>query len=693
MITIIAEKPSVARDIAKVVGATEKRNGFLEGNNYFVTYAFGHLVGLAEPVKYGYSEKWSKEELPIMPEKFELTPNKEAKVQLGIIKDLFKKSESIIVATDAGREGELIFRWIYEYLNILKPFKRLWISDMTDKSIQNGFKNLLDGSKKDNLYLAAKGRAESDWLIGINTTRLLTINNNTLLSLGRVQTPTLRLIVDRYLENKNFIVTDYWKPHLTVDNNNSEQKLKLTCDQEFNNEIRIKGIVESLKNHKICIITREDKNENEKAPKLYSLTSLQKHANSKLSYTAEQTLKILQSLYEKHKIVTYPRTDSEFLTENQKDDVENTLNSHKIYFKSNNYERNAVTKNSAFNNAKVTDHHAIIPTHIPPTLEILSNLNNDEKQLYDLIITRFFQRFSPDCEKKKTLLHTRLDDFTFRYSHVTETYKGWKIYIKDKEDFKDEEVEKISDYPINIINEQNKDILDLSYSKHQTKPKAIHNEASLLAAMETAGKEIENDDLKDQMKGKGLGTPATRSGIIELLINRKYIIRKGRSLLPTETGTELINKVRNHKISIPEWTAEQEFELYKIENGESDYRKYNRNIRETTKMILVELESVKVESVKIIKPKLGVCPKCKNGDIIEGKKGYGCTKYKDGCNFVVWKEIAKKKISVSAVTKLISTGTSDLIKGFTSTKGSKFDAKLNIKNDKHEVVFEFQSKK
>lgn len=690
MITIIAEKPSVARDIARVVGAKETKEGFLTGNNYNVTYAFGHLVGLAEPTEYGYSEKWIKTELPLLPEAFKLIPNKDAKKQLKIIKDLFKNSESIIVATDAGREGELIFRWIYEYLNVTKPFKRLWISDMTDKSILQGMTNLLDGKAKDNLYNAAKARAESDWIIGLNSTRLLTINNGTLLSIGRVQTPTLRLIVDRFIENKNFTVSDYWKPFIEVDNNQVDQKIKLSSDKEFSDENQIKKFVIDLQKIRTCNIKREDKKEKEKSPKLYSLTSLQKHANSKLNFTADQTLKVLQSLYEKHKIVTYPRTDSEFLTENQIEEVTSTLKSHSIYFQESNIDYTQIDRNTAFNSAKVTDHHAIIPTHILPSPTVLQKLSQDELNLYNLVIVRFFQRFSPDCEKDKTFLTTLVNNTEFKYTHTTETFKGWKIYIKDKVEDNSEESDQVFDYPIKIENGQEKTILNYTYSKYQTKPKPIHNEASLLTAMETAGKEIENEDLKDQMKGKGLGTPATRSGIIELLINRKFIERKGKQLIPTETGTDLINNVRNHKISIPEWTAEQEYELYKVETGETTYDSYIRSVKEITKSVLVELDEVKVTTTPFTRENLGICPKCKQGLISEGKIGYGCSRYKEGCNFVVWKEIAKKSISVAAVKKLLKNNESDLIKGFTSAKG-KFDAKLFI-NEDFEVKFKFENK-
>lgn len=693
MITIIAEKPSVARDVAKIVGANEIKDGFLTGNNYHVTYAFGHLVGLAEPTAYGYSEKWIKEELPLLPTKFELAPsdNAGAKKQLGIIKNLFKDSESIIVATDAGREGELIFRWIYEYLGISKPFKRLWISDMTDKSIQNGLKNLLEGRVKDNLYYAAKARAESDWLIGLNATRILTINNRVLLSLGRVQTPTLRLIVDRYLDNKNFTVSDFWKPFITIDNNNDSQKIKLLCDREFDTENEIKEFVNILTRVSQCNVHRDDKKENEKAPKLYSLTSLQKHANTKLNFTADQTLKILQSLYEKHKIVTYPRTDSEFLTENQITDVEAVLESHQKYFSENNVKFSEISKNPAFNNSKVTDHHAVIPTHIFPSNSILSSLSDDERNLYNMVIIRFYQRFSPDCEKEKTILSTEINDETFKYIHITEIFRGWKIYSNDVEP--EEKNEQQIKFPIMIKDGQAKKILDHSYSKFQTKPKPIHNESSLLSAMEMAGKEIENEDLKEQMKGKGLGTPATRSGIIELLLTRKFIERKGKQLIPTLTGIDLIDKIRNHKISIPEWTAAQEFELYKVEQGEITYSSYINSTREITKAIISELDIVKVDSIQNTREKVGKCPKCKEGEIVEGKKGYGCTNYKaSNCDFVIWKEVAKKKLSTSVIKKLITVGNTDLIKGFTSAKGSKFDAKLSLNNE-FKVEFKFDQKR
>lgn len=679
MITVIAEKPSVARDIAKVLGANIQKEGYLEGNGYFITYAFGHLVGLAEPVDYGYSEKWLKSELPLVPERFKLIANKEAKKQLGIIKNLIKNSDSLIVATDAGREGELIFRWIYDFIGIQKPFKRLWISDMTDKSIKEGFKSLLLGSSKDNLYFSAKARAESDWLIGMNATRLMTLNNNILLSIGRVQTPTLRLIVDRYLDHKNFVIKDYWKPFIVIDNNNPDQQLKLVCDVEFENEDKIQKYVYNLKNLTNCIVKREDKKEKEAAPKLYSLTSLQKEANGKLNFTADETLKVLQGLYEKHKLVTYPRTDSEYLTDNQIGDVQNVLNSHKLYFSEVNLVSD-ISNNSAFNNAKVTDHHAVIPTNIVPDNNILSKLSEKERDLYDLVIIRFFQRFSPDCQKEKVVLTTNLEGDIFTYSQTTEVHKGWKIYNVEKDD-------RIT-FPILIKDQDKKMILEHSYSKHQTQPKKIHTEASLLSAMETAGKEIENEDLKEQMKGKGLGTPATRSGIIEILIKRSFIIRKGKQLIPTTTGIDLIEKVRDHKISIPEWTAEQEYELYKVEMGENSYPDYIDNIKNIVRNIIQELDGIKIEKASVESKTIGICPKCQKGDIIEGKKGYGCSGYKDGCNFVIWKEIAGKKISLSIAKTLIEKGRTKKLEGFISKAQKKFSASLVLNND-FKVEFDF----
>ncbi|MEN5132694.1 DNA topoisomerase 3 [Elizabethkingia anophelis] len=679
MITVIAEKPSVARDIAKVLDANTQKEGYLEGNGYFVTYAFGHLVGLAEPVEYGYSDKWLKSELPLVPDSFKLIGNKEAKKQLGIIKNLIKNSDSLIVATDAGREGELIFRWIYNFIGIQKPFKRLWISDMTDKSIKEGFNNLLPGNSKDNLYFSAKARAESDWLIGMNATRLMTLNNNILLSIGRVQTPTLRLIVDRYLDHKNFVTKDFWKPFIVVDNNNPDQQLKLACDIEFENEEKIQKYVYNLKNLTNCIVRREDKKEREAAPKLYSLTSLQKDANSKLNFTADETLKVLQGLYEKHKLVTYPRTDSEYLTDNQIGDVQNVLRSHKLYFSEINVISD-ISNNSAFNNAKVTDHHAVIPTNIAPDNNILSRLSEKERNLYDLVITRFFQRFSPDCQKEKVVLTTNLEGESFTYSQTTEVYKGWKMYNVEKDD-------KIT-FPILIKDQDKKIILDHSYSKHQTQPKKIHTEASLLSAMETAGKEIENEDLKEQMKGKGLGTPATRSGIIEILIKRSFIIRKGKQLIPTTTGIDLIEKVRDHKISIPEWTAEQEYELYRVETGENSYPGYIDNIKNIVRNIIQELDGIKIEKPVVESKTIGSCPKCQKGDIIEGKKGYGCSGYKDGCNFVIWKEIASKKISLSIAKILIEKRRTKKLEGFISKAQKKFSASLILNND-FKVEFDF----
>ncbi|WP_337059083.1 type IA DNA topoisomerase, partial [Elizabethkingia meningoseptica] len=508
---------------------------------------------------------------------------------------------------------------------------------------------------------------------------LMTLNNNTLLSIGRVQTPTLRLIVDRYLDHKNFVVKDFWKPFIVIDNNNPDQQLKLVCDVEFENEEKIQKYVYNLKNLTNSIVRREDKKEREAAPKLYSLTSLQKDANGKLNFTADETLKVLQGLYEKHKLVTYPRTDSEYLTDNQIGDVQNVLRSHKLYFSEVNLISD-ISNNSAFNNAKVTDHHAVIPTNIVPDNNILSKLSEKERDLYDLVIIRFFQRFSPDCQKEKVVLTTNLEGDIFTYSQTTEVYKGWKMYNVEKD-------YRIS-FPILINDQDKKIILEHSYSKHQTQPKKIHTEASLLSAMETAGKEIENEDLKEQMKGKGLGTPATRSGIIEILIKRNFIIRKGKQLIPTATGINLIEKVRDHKISIPEWTAEQEYELYKVETGENSYPGYIDSIKNTVRNIIQELDGIKIEKTSVESKTIGICPKCQKGNIVEGKKGYGCSEYKDGCNFVIWKEIAGKKISLSIAKTLIEKRRTKKLEGFISKAQKKFSASLILNKD-IKVEFDF----
>lgn len=689
---IIAEKPSVARDIASVVGANMTKDGYLTGNNYYVSYAFGHLVGLSEPSEYGFSEKWIKEELPIIPSAFKLSSNNDTKKQLKIINDLAKQCDELIVATDAGREGELIFRWIYEYLQLKLPFKRLWISDMTEQSIKNGMNNLLLGSEKDNLYYAAKARAETDWLVGINSTRLMSLNNNKLISIGRVQTPVLRIIVDRYESNINFTSSDYWKINITIDNNTISQKLTLVNDTVYESENKVIEILEELKKVKVCTINRIDSIEAEAPPKLFSLTSLQKFANMKLNYTADQTLKILQNLYEKYKLVTYPRTDSEHLTQNQVSDVVKILETHydildcsKVIFKD-------VINNSAFNNLKVTDHHAIIPTNIVPNESILSALSTNERNLYMIILVRFFQRFSEDCIKSKINLSTVIINEIFKCTHTQEKISGWKmlnVYSHQDKSEEQNNPESIN-FPINIVDQSEKNILDHDIVKNKTKPPMLYNEATLLTAMETAGKVIKEEHLKDLLKGKGLGTPATRSGIIELLLKRNYIIRNGKNLIPTNLGTELISKIKDNKISIPDWTAEQEFELYKIETGEQDYKTFIKNAQEITKNIIQDLESVKV-NIESNKKDLGKCLKCKEGQIIEGKSGYGCSRYKDGCDFVIWKTIAKKTISEKNLKELLDYQITNEIKGFTSQKG-KFNARLELTKD-FKIIFNFQKKK
>lgn len=669
MKTIIAEKPSVAKEIAHIVGADKREEGYMQGNGYYVTWAFGHLVQPAMPETYGM-KGFHAENLPVIPDPFVLVPRQvktengykpDAGVlaQIKIIGKLFDSSERIIVATDAGREGELIFRYLYAYLGCRKPFDRLWISSLTDTAIREGLQNLTDGKEYDNLYHAAKARSEADWLVGINGTQALTIAaGRGTYSVGRVQTPTLGMVCERYWEHKRFESKPFWQVHFGVVDADSGNILKFTSANRWTDKATATDIYNKVKDTGSAIITKvTTKRKVEKAPLLYDLTTLQKEANSQHGFTAEHTLSIAQKLYEA-KFITYPRTSSRYIS----DDVFATLpklfknlENHSEYGEkvkllpcSEDYSKNSV------NAAKVTDHHALLITE-----NAAIGLFKDEKIVYDMILCRMIEAFSADCIKDITSVSAQVDheiEFGISGSIIRQT--GWRaLSLKEKNSKKD----KNADTTDNEVKEQvipnwqegqHITFSGCTITEGKTKPKPLHTESTLLAAMETAGKEIVDDTMRQAMKDSGIGTPATRAAIIETLLKREYMVRQQKKLVPTEKGLALHSVVKNMAIANVEMTGKWEAELAKIERGEASADGFTHSIEGYTREITAEL--LGCDRLFSHKDSGCQCPKCKHGTMQFFGKVVRCSNKE--CGMPVFKQVAGKLLTDADITDLLTKG-------------------------------------
>ena len=689
MKTIIAEKPSVAKEIAHIVGADKREEGYMQGNGYYVTWAFGHLVQPAMPETYGM-KGFHAENLPVIPDPFVLVPRQvktengykpDAGVlaQIKIIGKLFDSSERIIVATDAGREGELIFRYLYAYLGCRKPFDRLWISSLTDTAIREGLQNLRDGKEYDNLYHAAKARSEADWLVGINGTQALTIAaGRGTYSVGRVQTPTLGMVCERYWEYKRFEPKPFWQVHFGVVDTDSGNILKFTSANRWADKGTATDIYNKVKDTGSAIITKvATKRKVEKAPLLYDLTTLQKEANSQHGFTAEHTLSIAQKLYEA-KFITYPRTSSRYIS----DDVFATLpklfknlENHSEYGEkvkllpgSEDYSKNSV------NAAKVTDHHALLITE-----NAAIGLFKDEKIVYDMILCRMIEAFSADCIKDITSVSAQVDhDVEFGISGSIVRQTGWRaLSLKEKNNRLDKDAD-ATDNEVKeqvIPNWQEGQHITLSgctITEGKTKPKPLHTESTLLAAMETAGKEIEDDTMRQAMKDSGIGTPATRAAIIETLLKREYMVRQQKKLVPTEKGLALHSVVKNMAIANVEMTGKWEAELAKIERGEASADGFTHSIEGYTREITAEL--LGCDRLFSHKDSGCQCPKCKQGTMqFFGKVVRCCNKE---CGMPVFKQVAGKLLTDADITDLLTKGKTRTLNGFTSKQGKPFSAAI-----------------
>lgn len=684
---IIAEKPSVARDIARIVGANSRQDGYLEGNGFIVTWAMGHLITLAMPEAYGFSA-YKAEDLPIRPNPFllvvrQVRKDKEyisdpaALKQLKVIRSCFDKADRIIVATDAGREGELIFRYIYQHLGCRKPFDRLWISSLTDKAIREGLSNLKPGNNYDNLYYSAKSRSEADWLVGINASRALSIVRKGGYSLGRVQTPTLAMVCRRYIENHDFSSVPYWKLSALMEKEGIS--LKAVGCKDYENEALAQTALASLRSQsqlKVESVAR--KVGHTSPPLLYDLTALQKDANRRHGFSADKTLSIAQSLYEK-KITTYPRTGSRYISEDVFEEVPTLLGKIGTALPT------PLNRHSV-DNGKVTDHHAIIPTG-----ETTSGLSTDETTIYQMVVHRFIEAFSPDSEEERMQAELTDGTNTYIWKACRSISLGWKAVQHstgtNDEKGKEEEEQTLSVLP-NLIENEVLPLLSSEITEHKTKSKPLYTEATLLSAMENAGKEVADAESKRAMAECGIGTPATRANIIETLILRDYIRREKKTVVPTEKGLAVYEIVKDKRIANAEMTGSWELTLAAIEAGQMPPEKFAQGINSYVETICEELLALAPQVQKSY-PTYH-CPKCSNESVGIYAKIAKCRH--EGCDFHIFREICGTFLSEDNIRDLITTGRTPILKGLTSKAGKKFNARLVLGED-HTTAFEFEGKK
>ena len=676
MITILAEKPNVAREIARIVGAMRREEGYFTGNGYHVTWALGHLVQLALLDGYGV-KGFRRDSLPVIPERFELIPrqvktDKDCKAdvaavkQIKVITKLWNESEGIIVATDCAREGELIFRYLYAYIGCTLPFQRLWISSLTDAAIRKGLKELKDGHEYDSLYLAAKARSEADWLVGINGTQALSVAaGRGTYSVGRVQTPTLAMVCKRFWENRRFHPEPIHQLHFTTPSVSVNEVVKFASVEKWKDKEEAATLYNKVKEQMCATIVKVEKKEKvENPPLLYDLTTLQKEANTKHGFTAEQTLDLVQKLYEA-KLVTYPRTSSRYIPEDVFAEVPmlfDRLANHSSFadkIKS----MDGLNRRSV-DASKVTDHHALLVTPNRPLA-----LYKDEQLIYDMIVGRMIEAFSPECVKDTTTVRAECKGVEFETKGCIVRKAGWRsVYDEDKED--------------TVLPDWNEgDTLAIngcSMSSGMTRPKPLHTESTLLAAMETAGHEgMEDEEVRQALKDCGIGTPATRAAIIETLLKREYMVRVKKSLVPTEKGLALYSIVKGMDIADVEMTGRWEAELAKIEKGETPHEAFLRDIESYTRKITTEL----LACDKIFGHKASgcTCPKCGTGTMQFYGKVVRCDN--PDCALPVFRQIAGRTLTDAEMNDLLVNGKTGVLGGFKSKQGKPFSAVVTFDAD------------
>ncbi|MDO6812475.1 type IA DNA topoisomerase [Tenacibaculum soleae] len=701
----IAEKPSVAREIANILGANTKRDGYFEGNGYAVTYTFGHLCTLLEPKDYKpHWKSWDLNNLPMLPERFntKVTNDGGIKKQFNIVKSLFERADVVINCGDAGTEGELIQRWVINQANYKGEVQRLWISSLTEEAIRDGFNNLKPAEKYDNLYYAGFSRAIGDWLLGLNATRLYTVKfggYKQVLSVGRVQTPTLAMLVNRFNEIQNFKPQPYWELQTLYRNTlfsyEEGRFLKKEEGQVFADKVKESDF-------EITSVTK--KKGKEYAPKLFDLTGLQVYCNNKFGFSADETLKIVQKLYEM-KVVTYPRVDTTFLPNDVYPKIAGILTKLTDYSELTKPLLGQKIKKSkkVFDDKKVTDHHAIIPTGIQ------NNLQYNQQQVYDIITRRFIAVFYPESEVANTSVIGEVDKIAFKTSGKEIVSKGWRVVFEYGNDTKKTEANTL---PAFVKGEKGPH--EPSFLEKETKPPRNYTEASLLRAMETAGKQVDDDEMRELMKENGIGRPSTRASIIETLFRRKYIERQKKLVIPTQTGIDLIDLIDNELLKSAELTGRWEKRLKEIERGDFNAGIFINNMKKMvdelvyevrssnkTKRLSSENETPKVKHKKATSKKKTVvakeCPKCKKGQLLKGNTAYGCSSYKNGCDFKLPFSFMDKKISETQLIRLIDKGCTTNLKGFKQGKDKveglvRFDANFNLKLEQKQTSVKSQSK-
>ena len=650
MIVCVAEKPSVGEYIARVLGANQRKNGYFEGNGYQVTWTFGHLCALLDPQEYTEQWKaWSLSSLPMIPARFSIKVHGDEGVhkQFNVIKSLIEQADEVINCGDAGQEGELIQRWVYQQAGCKCPVKRLWVSSLTEDAIREGFAQLKDQSEYQHLYEAGMMRAIGDWLLGMNTTRAYTIRyargtgkDRQVLSVGRVQTPTLALVVKRQAEIEHFVPKTYWE--LKTNYRDTLFSAQLPVEEgeyAITSEEQGQALVDSIKDQPFVITSVEKKKGLEFAPKLYDLTSLQVDCNKKFSFSAEQTLQLIQSLYEK-RVTTYPRVDTTYLSDDIYPKVPNTLAGIKDYYpqvtpllglKADGKKGAGSLPKSkkVFDNKKVTDHHAIIPTGQRP-----EGLTADEKKVYDLVALHFIAAFYPECEVSNTTVLAKAGEIDFKVTGREVLKQGWRAVfdkgqgdnVQSTKDSSDDEnaenAEETNSLPAFVKGESGPH--EPVLKEKTTTPPKYYTEATLLRAMETAGKTVENDELREAMKENGIGRPSTRAAIIEKLYQRKYIQKQGKSLRATETGINLIHLIVSPLLKSAELTGLWEKKLREIERGEYQALEFLNELKEMTTGVVRDVKSNKAGML---------CPVCRQGLIIRGNTRYGCSRWREGCTY------------------------------------------------------------
>ncbi|MBD81372.1 MAG: DNA topoisomerase III [Crocinitomicaceae bacterium] len=682
----IAEKPSVAKDIAQILGATQRNDGFWEGNGYWVSWTFGHLCTLKEPADYSPEWKqWNLDVIPMIPESFgiKLIENGGVRKQFDTIASLVDQCEEIINCGDAGQEGELIQRWVLSKAKNKKPIKRLWISSLTEEAIKEGFENLKDGKDYDNLYAAGTARAVGDWLLGMNASRLYTLKfgaRKQVFSVGRVQTPTLALIVNRQKAIDSFKPETYYEIKTTyreVEFSGTKGKIKTKDAGEFS--------LESIKDSDFEVVSYTQKEGKETAPSLFDLTSLQVEGNKKFGFSAEETLNHVQNLYES-KLVTYPRVDTTYLPNDQYPKIAGILQKLNAYSK---YTEKILGKkirktSKVFNDKKVTDHHAIIPTGEDPSKV---GLSLPQKKIYDLITRRFIAVFYPDCKVSNTTVLGKVEQVDFRASGKQILEPGWReLYASQKTDSSTSAKatgntrKKEDEQVMPVFEKGEKGPHKPELLEKQTKAPSYFTEATLLRAMETAGKQVDDDELRELMKENGIGRPSTRANIIEKLFSRKYLVRQKKRILATSIGKELIDHIENDLLKSAELTGVWEKKIRDIEFGNYDVKQFKEELNEMVRELTTQVKSQGYKQRKT------TCPKCQVGHLIRGKQAWGCSDWKNGCKFILPYEFKGITINDNEMKELLENGITKY--GYISNKRKPKDLKRITLSEKFKLAFE-----